>query len=100
MTLLGGLLQKIQPGRVKIMNNVDVEKLIARIEDVPDHDIIKALATSGDCTPEAMVIYEFEAKRRGISADAVRPVALKEAQSRKNKLAVARSLKGIGERLY
>jgi hypothetical protein len=84
----------------KIMKNVDVDELIARIEGLPAHDVIKALATPGDYTPEAMMIYEAEAARRGISTDAVRPVALKQAQSRKDKMAVARSFKGIGERLY
>jgi hypothetical protein len=82
------------------MNSTDVDRLIARIESVQDSDVIKALACPDDYTLEAMVIYEAETKRRGIHAETVRPVALKEAQSRKDKMAGARSLKGIGEKLY
>jgi hypothetical protein len=82
------------------MTDTDVAKLIARVECMADSDVIKALATPGDYTLEAMVIYEAEAKRRGIGTEAVRPVAVKEAQSRKDKMAGARSFKGIGEKLY
>src|SRR5882762_6846041 len=82
------------------MTNTEVDKLIARVESMTDSDIIKALATPDDYTLEAVVIYEAEAERRGIHTESVRPVALEEAQSRKNKMAVSRSFKGIGENLY
>jgi len=82
------------------MSNADINELIARIENLPDSDVIKALASSDDYTLEAMVIYESEAKRRGIRSEAVRPIALQEAQRKKDKMAVARSFKGIGEKLY
>lgn len=82
------------------MSNTDVDQLIAHITRLPDRDVITALASPGDYTLEARVIYESEAKRRGIQADAVRPVAIQEAQRKKDKLASAWSFKGIGEKLY
>lgn len=82
------------------MKSADVDQLIERIERLPDSEIIKALATLDDYTIEARVVYESEAQRRGIRAEAVRPVAVRETQRRKDKLAVAWSIKGIGERLY
>jgi len=64
------------------MSNIDVDQLIARIEHLPDSDVIKALASPGDYTLESMVIYESEAQRRGIRTEAVRPIALQEAQKK------------------
>lgn len=82
------------------MSNVDVDLLIARVERQPDGEIIKALASPDEYTLEAMAVYEAEAKRRGIQAATVRPVALQVAQSRKDRAASTWMFKGIGERLY
>ena len=82
------------------MNHADVQQLIARIECLPDNEIIKALASPTDYTLEAITIYESEGKRRGIRAEAVRPVAVQESQRKKDKVAAAWSFKGIGEKLY
>lgn len=82
------------------MSNIDLDQLIARIGPLPDSDVIKALASPDDYTPDAMAVYESEAVRRGIRSETVRPIALQEAQRKKDKMAVARSFKGIGEKLY
>ena len=82
------------------MNSAELEQLIARIERLPDGEIIKALASPGDFTLAAATIYESEAQRRGIRPEAVRPVAIREAQRKRDKEGVAWSFKGIGEKLY
>ena len=82
------------------MNNSEVDQLIARIECLPDGDIIKALASPSDYTLEAMTIYESEGKRRGIRPEAVRPIAMQDVQRKKDKMAAAWSFKGVGEKLY
>lgn len=82
------------------MKDSEIDILIARIESLPDRDIVNALAMPGDYSPEAMIIYDAEAKRRGIQDEIVRPVAQKAAQSRKDKMASSWSIKGIGEKLY
>jgi hypothetical protein len=82
------------------MNSTDLDRLVAHIASLPDRDVIKAMASPGDYTPEAMVIYDSEAKRRGIKAETVRPVAVQEAQRKRDKLASSSSFKGIGEKLY
>lgn len=85
---------------IKATRNDDVDQLITHIEHLSDGDVIKALATPGDYTIEAMAVYESEAKRRGIRPETVRPIALQEAQRKKDKVATTWSFKGIGERLY
>jgi hypothetical protein len=82
------------------MTNSEIDSLIARVQSLPDRDLVSALAKPGDYTPEAMVIYEAEAKHRGIQAQVVRPVAEKEAQRKKDQMADSWSIKGIGEKLY
>jgi len=78
------------------MNHADLDRLIAHVARLPDHDVIKALATATDYTPEARVVYESEAKRRGIRPEAVHPVAVREAQEKMDQVAATRSIKGIG----
>lgn len=82
------------------MSSIDVHALTARVARLSDGELIAALATPGDYTPEAMMVYETEAKRRRISADTVRPAAQTAAQAKLDQQAVTWSIKGIGEKLY
>jgi hypothetical protein len=82
------------------MDEAQIDQLIARLERVSDDDVIKALASPEDYTPEALAVYEAEAQHRGIRPEAVPPVAAEIAQTKKNALAATPTFRGIGERLY
>lgn len=82
------------------MTNRDADELIARVRQLPDGEILKALASLKDYGPEARIIYEAEGQRRGIQPNLVAFAASAETQRRKDKQAATWSLKGIGERLY
>lgn len=82
------------------MTSHEADELIARVRNLPDGEIVHALASPKDYTPEARIVYEAEGQRRGIQPKVVEVVAAVETQRKKDRQAVTWSFKGIGERLY